>query len=604
MAKSLITRPLHGVILARSFSMTPRGRFGQLLTVLSPEKKHLAGAVVAISATSAGTVSFPYFMGNMMDGFAASSSSPDLWIELVNANVVACVGALGLVGLGGFVRAYLLETASEKITRRLRLQLFESLLRKPMRFFYSSKTGDLVSRLGSDVTRVSRSVMDGASGLRVVINAAAGTMMVAKTVPLALVPQLLAPVILMFVGGVIYGRLVRGISKKQSEAQSVAMHVAEENLSLVSIVKLFNGESKSIQQYQKSLDKVYELAQANALATGGKVTAFVTIGGGFILHVVYQCGNLISGGTLTLGQTAALAGYLLVCGNAYQGLVTSYGDIQKALGACERVMDIMKEPGVEKVQNVLSAKPIVFAGGPPSIRLSEVSVGRHSANILNGVDMHVPGGARQAVVGLSGCGKSTILMLLSKLYEPKYGKIILNDDIDYSAIDGHQLRQDVVSMVPQDTALFNDTLMNNIWFPSDPLVDKEYLTSMARLNFVDEKSGGWDYVVGERGQNLSGGERQRVALARAIGKKKPVLLLDEATSALDTESDAVILKNLNSIPSTIVAVTHRRSTIEWSDRLTVLDEGKVVQEGDTQKLLRDPGPVLRRLLAQLDRSSP
>jgi ABC-type multidrug transport system fused ATPase/permease subunit len=602
MVISVASYPLLRATISRSFSTEPRGRGRQMLSLLSPEKKHLAGAAAAITATSAGTVSFPYFMGNMMDGFAASSKTPEVWIELVNTNAFACIGALALVGLGGFVRAYLLETASERITRRLRLELFESLLRKPMSFFDVSKTGDLVSRLGSDVTRVSRSIMDGASGLRVIINAAAGTAMVAKTVPLSLVPQLLAPVVLMFVGGVLYGRLVRGIARKQSESQSRAMHVAEENLSLVRIVKLFNGEPKSIQQYQNALDKAYELAQANALATGGKVTAFVTIGGGFILHVVYQCGNLISGGTLSLGQTAALAGYLLVCGNAYQGIVTSYGDIQKALGACERVMDIMK-PEKSETDKIL-IKPILFTNGPPSIRLSKISFG-HTSNVLNGIDMYVPGGAKQAVVGLSGCGKSTILMLLSKLYDPNYGKILLNDEIDFSSIDGHQLRKDVISIVPQDTALFNDTIRSNIWFPSDPLIGSDesdqYLASMARLNFVEEKTGGWEYVVGERGQNLSGGERQRVAIARAIAKEKPVLLLDEATSALDSESDAVILGKLKSLPSTIVAVTHRRSAIEWSDRLTVLDQGRVVEEGATQKLLRNPGPVLRRLLAQLDR---
>jgi ATP-binding cassette subfamily B protein len=157
------------------------------------------------------------------------------------------------------------------------------------------------------------------------------------------------------------------------------------------------------------------------------------------------------------------------------------------------------------------------------------------------------------------------------------------------------------SVVPQDTALFNDSIRNNVWFPAEPgsREDEEYLSQAANLNFVSD----WDSSVGERGQTLSGGERQRVALARALARRKPLLLLDEATSALDQESDASILEHLKNSKATVIAVTHRMSAVQWSDRLTVVDEGTVVQEGPTQELLKDPGPVLQRLLTQIDRSS-
>lgn len=574
-----------------------RSRLSTLESILKPERAHLLGAAAAITTTSGGTVAFPYFMGNILDGFASSSNNPEMWIELVNSNTAACVGALSLVGFGGFLRAYLLETSSERIARRLRLSLFDSILSERQNFFDHAKTGDLLSRLGSDVTRVSRSIMDGAFGFRVLLNAITGTVMVAKTVPLAIVPQLLAPVVLMFVGGVAYGAVVRGISRRQTDAQAKAMHVAEESLSLVRVVKLFNGENRCMQQYQKALDNVYALAQSNALATGGKVTAFVTIGGGFILHTIYNCGMLISGGTLTLGQTAALAGYLLVCGNAYQGLVTSYGDIQKALGACDRLVTLLPE---NRDMTEKPFSPILFTGGPPALTLSDVSFG-HSLDhlVLSNVSIHVPGGARQAIVGLSGCGKSTILNLMAKIYDPISGRILVNNSLNYDSVDGYELREKLVSFVPQDTALFNASIRENIVFPHMDEELDDRLARMARLDFVKD----WEAPVGERGQNLSGGERQRVAIARALVKKKPILLLDEATSALDSESDKSILESLKSVDSTIVAVTHRMSAIEWSDRLTVLAEGRVVQEGDTAQLLKNPGPVLQRLLTQIDRKS-
>jgi len=567
--------------------------------VLKPEAKHLGGAVAAVSVTSAGTVSFPYFTGRLMDGFAQSTQSPELWLELVNDNALACVSALLLVGGGGFARAYLLETASDKISRRLRLELFESILRKPQSFFDASKTGDLVSRLGSDVTRVSRSVMDGAFGFRVLLNAIAGTAMIAKTVPLILVPELLAPVVAMFIGGVIYGRIVRSIARKQAEEMGKSLHIAEENLSLIKIVKLFNGENRAIMDYKKSLDSVYSLAQSNALATGGKVTAFVTIGGGFILHVIYNCGTLISTGTLTIGQTSALAGYLLVCGNAYQGLVTAYGDIQKALGACERVRSLVTRDEQDK-----KFHPVIFdtASSPPTVRFENVSF-RYPTSpsqdlILGDLNLFVPSGAKQAIVGLSGCGKSSILMLLARMYDPLTGKIFI-DNHDVLEYDGPTVREKYMSFVPQETALFNNTISSNISYPNDNLERETFLRESARLNFGD-----WNGLsVGERGQNLSGGERQRIAIARALAKNKSLLLLDEATSALDRESDCIILSNLAKLPQTVLAVTHRMSAIEWSDRLSVVANGRVVQEGETGHLLRNPGPDLQKLLAQIEKDS-
>ena len=574
------------------FAGTKKPVWRSLVGIISEEKYHLGGAAIALTATSGGTLAFPYFTGKLMDGFAESVHSPEMWVDLVNTNAVACIGALSIIGLGGFVRSYLLETASEKISRRLRLQLFERLLKKPVAYYDTINTGDLVSRLGTDVTRVSRSIMDAAFGFRVLINAVAGTGLVANFVPVAIIPQLLAPVAIMFIGGVLYGRFVRSISRKSAQAQAKSMEIAQENLSLIRLVKLFNGRETATQEYLSSLDEVYGLAQSNALATGGRVAAFVTIGGGFILHVIYQCGLLISTGTLSIGQTSALAGYLLVCGNSYQGLITAYGEIQKALGACSRIVDT-----APMTRLLYSSLGDIVCVDRPEIEFKNVSFKYGDRTVLNGINLTIPSGARQAIVGLSGCGKSSLLLLLAKLYEPSEGSVRIGANM-LEGLDPELVRDKYISMVPQDTALFNRSIRANISYPNKVLLDDELsnLKNAARLEFVSD----WDASVGERGQGLSGGERQRIALARALARKSPVLLLDEATSALDRESDGIILSHLANEPRTIVAVTHRMSAIEWSDRLAVIDEGRVVQSGNTKDLLRNPGPVLQRLLAQLD----
>lgn len=243
-------------------------RWKALLNILMPERAHIAGAACALVATSGSTLAFPHLTGKLMDGFASSSQSPEMWLELVNSNAALCLGAVSIVGFGGFIRLYLLETASEKISRRLRLQLFTSLLSKPQTFYDSSTTGDLVSRIGADVTRVSRSLMDASFGCRVLVNAVVGTAMVVTTVPATLVPVLLGPVTVMFAGGFAYGRFVKRVSARQTEAMAASTQIAEENLSLIRVVKLFHGETRSANEYEKSLDKVYALARTSALASG------------------------------------------------------------------------------------------------------------------------------------------------------------------------------------------------------------------------------------------------------------------------------------------------------------------------------------------------
>jgi ABC-type multidrug transport system fused ATPase/permease subunit len=213
----------------------------------------------------------------------------------------------------------------------------------------------------------------------------------------------------------------------------------------------------------------------------------------------------------------------------------------------------------------------------------------------------VPSGAKQAIVGLSGSGKSSILMLVSRMYDPTKGRILINDQ-DVTEIDGSLVRDKYVSFVPQDAPLFNDSILRNVYYPEEGGDGWDELCKQARLDFVRDGS----TSVGERGDNLSGGERQRIGIARALSKRhKSLLLLDEATSALDRESDQIVLSSLSNMTDkkTIIAVTHRLSAVEWSDRLAVVGNGTVVQQGDTLELLKNPGPELRKLLDQIDSHS-
>ena len=596
----------------RFFSTGPsdRARLSQLFRLLKDERKHLLAALAALGISTVGTLSFPFLTGKLMDSFShlpgaqltdENPSPKEKLISTVRENASFCILALGVAGLAGAARVFLLETASEKISKRLRVTLFGTLLRRPQSFFDKHRTGELVNRLGSDVTAVSRSVIDCFWGLRTGLNAILGSAMVVKTAPLSAVPQLAIPVGGIFLGGWLYGRFLRSLFKRKHDALAKATEHAEEKISMVKVVKLFNGQQTDINKYQSILDNVYDLASKAALASSGQVFFFTFFGGGFIVDVIYSCGVLITEGALTIGQTSALAGYLLLAGRGYQGLMGAYGDVQRALGAGGRVLDILEQDKAIKNEDP-TRHPIIF-NSPPAVLFNNVGFAYPTApniNVLDSFTMNVQSGAKHAIVGPSGCGKSSVLLLLSKLYEPTSGIISL-DGKDMSELDTETLRMQT-AVVPQDSGLFADSAEGNVCYPHPPeeWTDREDLIRRSHLQFIRD----WSASVGERGQSLSGGERQRLCIARALLKDAPLVLLDEATSALDRETDRKILDAFVSLKNkTVIAVTHKLSTVHWSDSMTVVENGRVVQEGDTQKLIREPGPVLQRLLSQISTKS-
>ena len=552
-----------------------------------------------------------------MDAFATKVDSSDLsdasqnhWLTLVKQNATLCMSAIVLAGVAGSVRVYLLETAAEKIQQRLRALLFGRLLKRSQGFFDSNRTGELVNRLGTDITVVSRSVNDAFWGLRTGVNAILGSAMVVKTAPLSIVPQLVAPVLAVFVGGLAYGKFLKKLTRQKHDALAEASALAEERLAYSKIVKLNNGELADHARYVRVLDKVYELANKAAFATGGQVLFFTVFGGGFIVDVIYSCGMMISDGTLTLGQTSALAGYLLVAGKGYQGVMTAYGDIQKALGASTRLLDLIGDEDAQGKDSMAdlptsssflqSSRPLLFNSGP-TVEFKSVNFSYPLAPqipILSGVSLTVPAGTRQAIVGPSGCGKSSILSLISRLYEPNSGSILINGK-PIQSFAPEDLRS-ATAVVPQESALFAGTIEENICYPRfDRLAEEQKmdLVDRAALGFVRD----WTTSAGERGHALSGGERQRLCIARALMRDSPLVLLDEATSALDRETDEKVLKSLAGLQNkTVIAVTHKLTTVNWSERLTVVDEGRIVQEGATADLLRNPGPTLMRLLTEIN----
>lgn len=591
----------------------PAASLGQLWSVLKPERFRLQLAFGALCTSSSLTLSYPYLMGRLVDLFGQGSEG----LAFVMEHVYACGGVVLLGGLATFCRLYLIETAIERIGFRLRREFFSALLVRDIAFFDAHRTGELVTRLSNDITVTSRVLIDASAGLRSSITACVGTCMVFQMAPTEMMIGFLSPVATVFVVGVGYGRLVRRIAETKQKRLAKAVQHAEERLSGIRTVRTFNAEGRELKGFEGMLDSVYAAGQRNALAAAGLSCVAVSGGGLVLLSVVYNCGVMVTSGVVSIGTTVSLAMYCLMTGSAYTGLMTSYGDIQRSLGACQKVLDILHGPGGQttlpatELESASAVGRATAGAGPLAARLEGVSFAypeRPDAPVLQGVDLDIPAGARVALLGRSGSGKSTVAQLLAGLYAPTGGRVLL-DGVDVFAEPRNAVwARTQLGVISQEPTLFALSVRDNVAYgmsgAAPPEEREAALEAAVHAAHVDEFAArlpqGLETPAGERGQALSGGQRQRVCIARALARRPRMLVFDEATSALDRRSEEMVHTALREILAneecTCLVITHRLSALQWVGRVAVMDEGRVVQYGPRDEVLGNPCPALRSML--------
>eukprot|EP00913_Durusdinium_trenchii_P012067 g11335.t1 len=405
---------------------------------------------------------------------------------------------------------------------------------------------------------------------------------------------LLSPVLALFVTGVLYGRLVRRIAERRQQRLAEAVQRAEERLGGIRTVRTFNAEARELRGFEGLLDLVYQAGWQNALASAGLSCFFVTGGGLFLLHIIYNCGVMVSSGVVSVGTTVSLAMYCLMAGSSYTGVMAAYGDIQKCLGSLQKVLDIL---GTAEVRPALSQSVAAASGAasaPLAVKFENVSFfypARPQANVLQGLNLDIPAGARVAILGRSGSGKSTIALLLAGLYAPTEGKIWV-DGHDMVAEDRTAWVRSQLGVISQEPTLFAMSIKENVEYGLSPdpvdqasndLKVKEAAAAAHVTEFTDGLPHGMDTLAGERGQALSGGQKQRVCIARALARTPRMLIFDEATSALDLRSERAVHEALQEVLSSqncsCLVITHRMSSLQWCDHVAVVEEGAVVQYG-------------------------
>jgi ATP-binding cassette subfamily B protein len=581
----------------------------KILGLLREELPALTAGTVLLVAGAGLSLVYPQGIRAIVDGAIAGRDAAQ-----VSRIALLLAGLAVLQGLAIAGRHYLFSLAGERGVRRVRERLYASLVGQEVGFFDASRTGELISRLGTDCATLQNLVSAQVSmTFRHVITALGGVVLLFFTSPrLTFVMLLVVPPVA--IGAVWYGRKVRALARRYQDALADASHVAEESLSAIRTVRAFVAEDAEIARYRRAVDDAYDAARLRARAGSGFMGAAAAGGYGAMAAVLGYGGTLVASGALTPGALTAFLVYTLLIAMSLGALAEIWAEAMRGLGAADRVFALMDRlPAMPLRGGAVPAAPAPAPGGAEGVlpargaritfeRVRFSYPTRPDVEVLSGLELEIGAGEVVALVGASGAGKSTIAALVGRLYDPLAGRVLL---------DGHDLREldpawvrGQIGVVPQDPVLFSATVEENVRYGRPGASHEDVVTACRAAHadaFVRAFPDGYATKVGERGQQLSGGQRQRIAIARAVLKDPRVLLLDEATSALDAESEALVQDALERlmIGRTALVIAHRLSTVARADRVVVLEEGRVVETGAHAALMQRGGTYRRLVERQL-----
>ncbi|MFN7144491.1 MAG: ABC transporter ATP-binding protein [Myxococcota bacterium] len=569
----------------------PRADWKRLVGLARPEVGTLVVATFALAAGSAGTLVAPQGIKVLMDAV----QKPD-GRAILDEAVLALLGVFLLVGVFGFLRAWLYTLAGERVVARLRKALYANVVRQEVGFFDAQRTGELLNRLSADTGILQNSVTVNISmALRFGLQAV-GSLVVLFWTSWKLTGLMLGVVPFVAIGAVLFARSVRSLSKQTQDALAGATSVAEETLGNIRTVRSFAREDQEVRRYDAKVDEAFDLGRKLALTYGAFQGAMGFAAYAAIALVLWYGGGLVMDGAMSVGDLTAFMLYTLFLAFSLGGISGLFADFNKALGASERVFELLdRVPGVvnadgrrlDRVDGRVTFEGVDFAY--PT---------RPDAPVLAGVDLEMEPGRVLALVGASGGGKSTVAALLARLYDPTAGRVLL-DGVDLRDLDTRWLREQI-GAVAQEPVLFAASIADNIRYGRPDATQAEVEAAAKAANadtFVRGFPEGYATMVGERGVRLSGGQKQRIAIARALLKDPRILVLDEATSALDAESEHLVQEALERlmVGRTVLVIAHRLSTVRDADRVVVVEGGRVVEAGTHDDLVTRDG-AYRRLV--------
>lgn len=586
-------------------SKVTKVKLRRLMKLAGTEKLKLILATMALLISSFANLIIPKLMGGIVDSVLVGGMP-----KLIETTIFLAIFFF-VENIFGFIRMTLFTIAGEKIVVRLRRELFQKLTTQEIGFFDVTRTGEMVNRLASDCSLIQNTVSVNISqGLRNALHAIGGfVILFLISWKLTLVMFSIIP--LIGVATFIYGKYIKKYTKQVQDSLAKATNVADESLGNMRTVRSFVAENKENKRYTERVFESYKFAKKRAIVEGLFANVSILLANFSITGVLFYGGTLVLKKEMTAGLLTTFVIYTLTVGFSFGSLSSLYADFMRAMGATERVFEL-----IDRVPEVRYEGGLTKPNPKGEILFKNVSFAypsRKDVKVLKDLNFEISPGKVIALVGPSGGGKSTIAQLIAGLYYPTEGEITF-DGINLIDIDPQFLRSQV-SSVSQEPTLFACSIIDNICYgvPDDYFISEEVkmervieVAKMANAyDFINEFPDKFNTLVGENGVRLSGGQKQRIAIARALLTNPKVLILDEATSALDSESEYLVKKALDSLlinnksDRSCLVIAHRLSTVKNADLVMVIYKGSIVESGTHEELLQKKGVYSKLVSRQL-----
>jgi len=560
-----------------------------------------------LAITAAASLAFPKLLGEMMDtanvfksGNGVSSADPSKIREIATYFIYLFI----IQAVFSFGRIAIYVRVTEDLTFGLRRDLFASLIKQNMQFFHGSRVGDLMSRFSADIAQIQDAFTTNLAMFIRQILVLLGGIIVLFTTSSKLAWLMVATLPAMIVVALVFGRFIR---KKSTEVQDLTAGnniIVEETLSGIESVKAYTNEPFEIQRFTSNAFDLKRYAITRGYWRGAFSSFIIVCMFGVIVWLIYQGLTMVQNGDMKIGELFNFMMLTAFVGSSIGGMAEQFVQIQKTLGSIERVLQLIDTPGESESSN--APQEISPVNPDFSLPLTFENIGftypgDNNPEIFNNLSFSIQPGETVALVGSSGSGKSTIVNLVYRFYQPNQGNIALGSN-PIANFNLEEYRKNF-ALVPQEVLLFGGTILENIRYGNPNATDEE-VKEAARLanalSFIESFPNGFNSIVGDRGVLLSGGQKQRIAIARAILRNPSFLILDEATSALDSESELQVQKALSKLMQnrTSLVIAHRLSTIRNAHKIILLKQGKIHEMGSHDELMKNNQSIYRKMVEQ------
>ena len=560
-----------------------------LLPFVQPYKGRIALAGLFLLLAAGTTLAFPWALRLLID---QGLSGPDSGAKLAG-QFAQLFGVAAALAVFSSMRFYTVTWLGERITADVRNAVYGHVLQQSPAFFETTQTGEVLSRLSNDTTLVQTVVGSSLSmGLRNLVMGTGALLMLVYSHPMLML-QVIGLLVLVVWPSMTLGRRVRKLSRASQDRVADASAMAAEVLNAIPVVQSYTAETREAQRFTASTQQAVGTSLRRARARSVLVGFIILASSAALLWGLYQGTLAVRDGSMSAGELGQTVVYVILLASAFAVLGEVYGDLLRAAGATERLMELLHTRS--DIRSPASPRVAPWPEQGSSVELQAVDFhypSRPQTMALSGLSGHIAPGQTVAVVGPSGAGKTTLFGLLLRFHDPQAGQLVL-DGVPINEMSLQDLRSRI-GIVPQEPVIFSGTAMDNIRYGQPTATDAEVLTA-AKAAFADEfiveLPQGYDTFLGERGVRLSGGQRQRIAIARAMLKNPPLLLLDEATSALDAHSERMVQAALETAMQgrTTLVIAHRLATVQQADVIWVLDHGTLVEQGTHTELVAKGG---------------